>query len=473
MTSNPTPISHGQKQTGADPFPELLAFYQSANVLCRVALFVAIFWPIAVVAFSVLFQPYLAQMIVPVIDLIPLVAIVLLFIGAPFGLIIILQNPLARRGLIWLAAAIGVELSVGVYFSTIPVSRDAGLVPILVLTALAMLFLRIGGIGKILIRIFAVLLLAITLIFLLGGRNRAEQQLASVAAEVISPSNGSASPTRPCPAPDPQGFLGAASRSVTIDLRNDCFHGPYTAPTDATRLDITHSNNPGDFATIWCSGHEHPSPFRSAGEDFQLGDISPCWNKSGQFEFSLFGVGQVTVTITATRATSSSPTVHDVSGQTNTSGTSILTDGPADQPTAPKPFVPHWDKATQLAVGDEFIEAAPCIRRAANVRCYFRVVNTAAMMPVSIDSDSVRFIDDTGTVYSPTHIQFGSAQGDNHYFVSQTLPPNVPILGSVVFENVTGSRIGLLEIPLQVPNPGDLFHKTLDPQFRDLSIEEQ
>ena len=160
-----------------EPLAALLTFYEKANLALRIALLITVLWPFTVIGAAMAFNPATAQTVVPIVDLIPLAAVFFLIIGAPFGLMVLLSNPTARKGLTWLAALIGVELTIGVYFSTIPVSKDIGLVPLLILASLAMLFLRIGGIAGTLTKALALLIIGITFIFIFGGRKRVEKQL--------------------------------------------------------------------------------------------------------------------------------------------------------------------------------------------------------------------------------------------------------------------------------------------------------
>jgi len=206
-----------------EPLAALLTFYEKANLALRIALLITVFWPFSVIGAAMALNPATAQTVVPIVDLIPLAAVFFLIIGAPFGLMALLSNPTARKGLTWLAALIGVELTIGVYFSTIPVSKDIGLVPLLILASLAMLFLRIGGIAGTLTKTLALLIIGITFIFIFGGRKRVEKQLDTA----LNPPHRPAPiieepPPRPAieqssmkPAPRPNGPVGGVSAPAT------------------------------------------------------------------------------------------------------------------------------------------------------------------------------------------------------------------------------------------------------------------
>jgi hypothetical protein len=161
----------------AEALTGFLTFYEKANSALRIALLIIVLWPFSVVVAAIALDPATAQTVVPIVDFIPAAAVFFLIIGAPFGFMVLWRDPIAQKGLIWFIGLMGIELAVGVYFSTIPVSKDVGLVPLLILAAFAMLFLRIGRIAGFLTKILALLIIGITLIFVFGGRKRVEKQI--------------------------------------------------------------------------------------------------------------------------------------------------------------------------------------------------------------------------------------------------------------------------------------------------------
>lgn len=376
--------------TSSDPLPELLAFYQNANLLLRIALFTALFWPLAVIVAAILFAPHVAQTVVPIVDLVPLVAIFFLLIGTPFALAVILQKPAARRGFLWLAAAIGVELSIGVYFSTIPVSKDAGLVPLLLLTALAIFFLRVGGIARWLVRIFAFLVVAITIVFLLGGRNKALNSVEKTFKEMNEVPSASA-------------------------------HNPVEPSSGSTSIHQTAEPVSGSTAV-------------TGGQQTNNAPVP---------------------TLAATPA----HPIVSVSGA----------------PPPPKPFRPNWKLSMRASAGSSIFDVPPCIRRASDVYCFFRVTNTGPAIDAQViwtlpqgfmTWQTSRLVDDQGHEYAPSGGSLGDSIDQGNGYTN--LPSNVPILGSVVFSGVAGSRAALLEIKV-VPR----FGNYVDVQYHDISIEEQ
>jgi hypothetical protein len=231
----------------------LLTFYEKANLALRLALLIALLWPFSVIGTAMMLAPATAQTVVPIVDLIPLAAIFLLILGAPFGMLVLLRDPAAKRGLTWLAGLIGVELTIGVYFSTIPVSKDIGLVPLLILTAFAILFLRIGGIAGFVTKVLVFLVVGITLVFLLGGRKPFEKrlenalsrssagpitkQVSSVPAPVLHfreppPPRHLEEPTDVCQDAAAQTVRRVSSGMVITGYADDCFGPVVRLPDD-------------------------------------------------------------------------------------------------------------------------------------------------------------------------------------------------------------------------------------------------
>ncbi len=152
--------------------PKTITFYQKANLLLRLAIITALLWPAFAIGSGVLLTPANAQTLVPLVTLSPLIPMVLFLLGAPYRYFLIAQDPDAKIGFRWAAAFIGVELAIGVYFAVIPVSNDPGLTPLLVLTASAIFFLRLAQVARWLRFLLVLLLIGITVIFIVGGRER-------------------------------------------------------------------------------------------------------------------------------------------------------------------------------------------------------------------------------------------------------------------------------------------------------------
>ena len=167
-----------------------MAFYDKANLGLRIALLVTLCWPIAAIITALFLNPGNAQTIVPIIELTPLAGLFIGILSAPFALALLLQNPVVRKGFLWLCGLIGVELSIGVYFALVPISNDLGLVPLLILSATAVFFLRVAKYAKPLVVILSIVIIAITVIFIAGGREKMAKTFQSETpqAQVQTPS---------------------------------------------------------------------------------------------------------------------------------------------------------------------------------------------------------------------------------------------------------------------------------------------
>jgi hypothetical protein len=345
-----------ETRTDAAPnFSKTITFYQKANLILRIALFAAVLWPLMAIATALLLTPYNAQTIVPLVTLSPLVPMFLFVVGAPFKFVLLWQDPDAKTGFLWLAALIAVELSISVYFSVIPVSNDIGLVPLLILTASALFFLSIAKIAHWLRLLLSLLIIAITAIFILGGRTKIKAEFQQV-SRVPSPAS------------------------------------------------VPRSQNPPAVAA-------------------------------------------------ATQPTQAANEVPRV-------------------PPQPKPFQPDWTNTQRLTVEDFIFDAAPCILRAANLHCFFRVTNLGNNVGAEIDnhdwneSNATRMVDDQGNVYVATQVHLGSSESISR--AHNTLPSNVPIVGQAIFENVSGTRVALLELRC---NLDDHFNHQVLVAFHNLPVQ--
>ena len=164
-------------------FAPFLAFHDNANFVLKTGLFIAILWPLAAMATAIFLSPSNAQTIVPIIELSPLAGLFFIILGASFGIAILFRNPLVRQGFVWVCALIGVELAIGVYFALVPVSNDPGLIPLLVLAASALFFLRIAGYAQWLSALLTLLLIGITVTFFVGGRAELLKQFHSIVTQ--------------------------------------------------------------------------------------------------------------------------------------------------------------------------------------------------------------------------------------------------------------------------------------------------
>lgn len=266
--------------------PKTIAFFQQANAILRVALITAVLWPIFAIFTALRLTPYNAQTVTPLVTLSPLVPMFLFLLGAPFKYALtIAKDPDAKVGFRWVAAFIGVELAIGVYFAVIPVSDDPGLTPLLILAASAIFFLRVAQTARWLRWVLALFLVGVTFIFILGGRKRFEGQFENT----LSPpqtagqsnaiaSSASANNTREvireaiCPGATPIDYSQFTGTLFTVDLRPDCFSGFIDLPNAWWRgWHTTFVSSPADsWISFWFKGYRRPDGPFPAGNRTQF-----------------------------------------------------------------------------------------------------------------------------------------------------------------------------------------------------------
>lgn len=453
-----------------EPIVALLTLYEKANVVLRFAILIAVLWPFSVIATAMALKPSTAQTVVPIVDLVPLAAVFLLILGVGFGAVTLLGNPSARKGLKWLAGFIGVELTIGVYFSTVPVSKDIGLIPLLILASLALLFLRVGGIAGILTKALALLIIAITFIFIFGGRKRVEKQVEyalnpphqvpatevpthhpfsrrPVASEPSSPvSTSELTGQEICQDAVPLDYSNFHGTDFVVEMRPDCFSGFIELPSAwmSGWRESPLGDPQGNWISFWFKGYQRPDgPFPALNN--ARFDNHPA-------SFRLEGRGKV-MFFQGTASTPPPPVAPALSSQ-------------------PRPFEPDWAHAQRQAAQDFVFDIAPCIIRAANLHCFFRVTNEGSDVMAGLNSYAgpTRLIDNGGMEYVAQTVALGAGSGVGGNMATDHLTSGIAVLGSATFQNVTGTSVALLEIKLYVwgvPNP------RVDIQCRNLPIERQ
>jgi len=85
---SPNRLGHATHMTetrtpNPDTFSKTVDFYQKANVILRIALFVAVLWPLAAIGTALFLTPENAQTIVPLVTLSPLVPMFLFILARP------------------------------------------------------------------------------------------------------------------------------------------------------------------------------------------------------------------------------------------------------------------------------------------------------------------------------------------------------------------------------------------------------
>lgn len=148
------------------------AFYEDANNILRVAVILTLVWPLFAVLASVYLSPKNAQMIVTLIGLSLIVPVFVFIVGNPFQYFLYVQDPDIRTGARWIAGLLGAELSLVIYLYIVPIRDDPSLVPLLILVSFALFFFSLAHMVSWLRVLLAALLIGITIVFVLGGREK-------------------------------------------------------------------------------------------------------------------------------------------------------------------------------------------------------------------------------------------------------------------------------------------------------------
>lgn len=138
------------------------------------------------------------------------VIIALMALISPGVLVAVSTVPGGRKALAAAAAFTGFALAASVYFAVVPVGSDRELVPVAITAMLAIGVLRISGFGtgRTVAAALVLTLVALTVVWFLGGRERVGEW-----AHGLSFGPPSAGPTAPQPqkAEHPQAFVPVAS----------------------------------------------------------------------------------------------------------------------------------------------------------------------------------------------------------------------------------------------------------------------
>jgi len=122
----------------------IVGLWNTGNRWIRWAIVISIVWPLAILQIALLGW----QSMVSYIALIPLFIILLLFIAwlNPLVVVAVAVIPGGKRALRWLAGIIAVELMIGIYLSLVPIIKNPGFLPLLILVITAIAFIRISPI---------------------------------------------------------------------------------------------------------------------------------------------------------------------------------------------------------------------------------------------------------------------------------------------------------------------------------------
>ena len=151
-----------------------VALWNTGNRIARATILFIVLWPILVCVVALMGSSTATS----IAALIPVAAIAFSIVAAldPIVIAVIAAFKKGRAVLTWIVTIIAAELVLGVYFSIVPVWNDRGLVPVVVLVAVAIFFLAVGTKGKIqktAISAMTLIVIILTIIFFLGGRDKA------------------------------------------------------------------------------------------------------------------------------------------------------------------------------------------------------------------------------------------------------------------------------------------------------------
>jgi len=144
--------------------------WQTGNLWARWAIGLTAAWPPVLAIVAILgIRPLTA-----VVGLVPVATLVFVLVAwtDPLVVPILAVTHLGRTGLQWVSTILAGELLLGVYFALVPVHNDPALVPVLLLTAAALMFLSLGirFRGHDTIRMMLVTIIAaITIVMVMGG----------------------------------------------------------------------------------------------------------------------------------------------------------------------------------------------------------------------------------------------------------------------------------------------------------------
>jgi len=139
--------------------------------LRRVAIF-AIAVPLGMLTAAMLIPQGFAATVIPILALLPVVAIVFLALQKPMVIAAATTAEVGRKAIRAVSLVLAADLVFGVFLSLVPVSNDPGLVPLFVLALVTILLLRIGNAQGLVSSLLTLLAIVLTVIFLIGGRSR-------------------------------------------------------------------------------------------------------------------------------------------------------------------------------------------------------------------------------------------------------------------------------------------------------------
>ncbi len=450
-------------------FRVVAAVWQIGNRwLRRIAIF-AIIWPVVMLVTAMELPARIAVTVIPIIALLPIVALIILALQWPLAIATAATAEIGREAISTVATILGAELVIGLYFTLVPVSNDRGLAPLFLLSVLAIAFLRVGKVQGWIINTLTLLVVVLTLIFLLGGRDKVQEAVESAfhrSAVIIDNHPSASNPNYYrnyqthviCPDAWKHDFAPDANTDhFDITLHDGCFSGFVKLP--ARFIAPGHSYwwqplnpDPNWWVAFWYEGQAAPKgPYGANGHP----ECDYC-----PIRIRLQGHGTI-------RYYTNDPPLPSPASRSEVSAPALA---------QPKPFRPDWMQAEHARLGNFTIDAAPCLLAGTNLHCFFHLTNQSdhdIRITINGARCEVRAIDDLGKEYPAAMIELGTQKSQ---MIQPTVPSGVPLLGSIVFQDFTGQAVTLLEFgmydveqtgQLRLFAPGQFAH------IRNLPVERQ
>jgi hypothetical protein len=166
------------------------AIWNTGNYMGRWAIGFILLTPVAIITASFL-PPKTAEVVVPMITIaLPLSTAIIfsiIFLD-PMLLGLIFSMESSKKFLARVAGIIGAETLMGIYFSLVPVSNDHGLIPAISLIWIAIPLIYFGvkdAWGKKIGSLLIILMIVLTAIFFMGGREGSEKKLMEMKQSTI------------------------------------------------------------------------------------------------------------------------------------------------------------------------------------------------------------------------------------------------------------------------------------------------
>lgn len=234
--------------------------WHTGNFLGRIFIVFLVGWPILLAYFAAFGG---GTAFTGALAIIPFITATLAISVFPVIDAIALANGKGRKIFKWIMAIVGIELVIGIYVSVVPLSNDAGLVPVLVATFAALLTIYLSGKLKRIRTLLWIFLIVLTIIFIKGGREKISstanaQQTGAPAQTQYEMQNGYRikKPGMPLSAftiPETSKKISQGGSRVVIETNCvDFLHGIMPI-RPGEKVKITHVNMAPDFDRNRCS----------------------------------------------------------------------------------------------------------------------------------------------------------------------------------------------------------------------------